>query len=724
MTADRDPERAPERAKTPAQSVAPAVSWSKKDKKRGGKGKNAKARTAAAKLELPAIPEMKRTVSAAPDLNFAAPGGSTPAELLVAPLEPSKQASSALAAPLAGKAQGSPQPEAPPASTKPSENEGGSPHSGDAEHSIGQEFDVAAENLAKLVDQGRRVLAAAMSAPDINETRSEMAVNVADATKTLGQVAEYWMLQPERAAKAQADLFSGLTDIWSQTMHRFSGEEAEPIVPPDPSDKRFAAPDWSNNPFFDCLRQSYTLATRWANEMVERAEGLDPQTRAKASFYTRLISSAVSPSNFVATNPELLRATLAARGGNLVRGLEMLAEDLSAGGGTLKIRQTDQSKFRLGVDMATTPGKVVLRNDLMELIQYSPTTPEVYARPLLLVPPWINKFYVLDLNREKSFVRWAVEQGLTVFIISWVNPDESKADLGFEAYMHQGVLAALDAIELATGAKRVAAGGYCVGGTLLASTLAYMAAKGDKRIDSVTFFATQVDFSEAGDMQIFVDEAKLAALEEAMAKTGYLEGVKMANTFNMLRPNELVWNYVVNNYLKGESPSAFDLLAWNADSTRIPRANHSFYLRNCYLENNLTRGEMVIDGVKLNLKDVTVPIYEIAAKEDHIAPARSVFIGAQYFGGPVKYVLCGAGHIAGIVNPPSKQKYQYWMGGPPTGPFDAWIKSAKEIKGSWWPDWIEWLTAQAPEKVPAREPGGGKLKPLCDAPGEYVRVKA
>ncbi len=588
----------------------------------------------------------------------------------------------------------------------------------------GAEFDIAAENLARLIDQGRRVMAAAMSAPDSAETRSELAVNVADAAKTLGQVAEYWFTQPERAAKAQADLIGGLTDIWSQTLHRFSGEETAPIVPSDPSDKRFASPDWLNSPFFDCLRQAYTLTSRWATDMVEGADGLDAQTRAKAAFYMRLITSSASPSNFVATNPELLRATLEARGGNLVRGLEMLAEDLAAGGGTLKIRQSDDSKFELGVDMATTPGKVILRNELMELIQYAPTTPEVYARPLLIVPPWINKFYVLDLNREKSFVRWAVAQGLTVFIVSWVNPDESMAHLGFDAYMLHGVLTALDAVELATGQKRVAAAGYCVGGTLLAATLAYMAAKGDKRIDSVTFFATQVDFSDAGDMQIFVDKAKLAALEETMAKTGYLEGVKMANTFNMLRPNELVWNYVVNNYMKGVAPSAFDLLAWNADSTRIPRANHSFYLRSCYLENQLTRGEMVINGEKLDLNKVTIPVYEIATKEDHIAPARSVFLGAQYFGGEVKYVLGGAGHIAGVINPPGKEKYQYWLGGPPKGLYENWVKRAREIKGSWWPDWIEWITSQAPEKVPAREPGAGKLKPITDAPGDYVRVKA
>jgi polyhydroxyalkanoate synthase subunit PhaC len=586
------------------------------------------------------------------------------------------------------------------------------------------EFGLMAENMARIVDQGRKVMAAAVGSSAIEDARSELATNVADATRTLGVVAEHWMAKPDRAAVEQGHLISGLTDIWSQTMRRFAGEEAEPIVPPDPTDKRFTAPEWHVNPFFDWLRQSYVLTTRWADEVVNKTEGLDPQTRSKAAFYVRLIASSLSPSNFVATNPELLKATLEARGENLVRGLEMLAQDLSAGGGVLKIRQTDDSKFELGVDMAVTPGKVVYRNDVMELIQYTPTTAEVYERPLLIMPPWINKFYVLDLNEQKSLVRWAVAQGLTVFIISWVNPDETQAEKGFDAYMHEGLFAALDAIEKATGQRKVTAAGYCVGGTLLAAALAYMATKGDDRIESVTFFAAQVDFSDAGDMQIFVDEAKLAALDEAMAKTGYLNGVQMANTFNMLRPNELIWKYVIDNYVKGVEPAAFDLLAWNSDGTRIPRANHSFYLRNCYLENNLSRGEMVIDGVKLNLRTIKIPIYETGFKEDHIAPARSVFTGAKFFGGDVTFVLGGAGHIAGVVNPPDKGKYQYWTGGPVVGSFEDWVKSAKETKGSWWPHWLAWLTAQSSRKVPAREPGGGKLKPICDAPGEYVRVKS
>jgi polyhydroxyalkanoate synthase len=589
-------------------------------------------------------------------------------------------------------------------------------------HLAGVDVESLAENMAQLVDQGRKALAAAIGSVDAGGARSELAANVADATKTLGTVAEYWLAKPERAAVAQAELYGGLTEIWRQTMRRYTGENVPPIVLPDPSDKRFASPEWEQNPFFDWLRQSYLYAARWAGDMVDKAEGLDPQTRAKALFYTRLIASAVSPSNFIATNPELLRATIENKGENLVRGMKMFAEDLSAGGGVLKIRQTDDTKFRLGVDLANTPGKVVWRNDVMELIQYAPTTEEVYVRPLLITPPWINKFYVLDLNKEKSFVRWAVEQGFTVFIISWVNPDESKAEKGFEAYMHEGILTALDVIEKATGERKVTAAGYCVGGTLLALTLAYMAATGDDRIDSVTFFATQVDFSEAGDLQILIDEERMAALDEAMAKTGYLEGVKMANAFNMLRPNELIWTYVVNNYMKGVEPVAFDLLYWNSDSTRIPRANHSFYMRSCYIENRITRGEMVMSGVPINLRLVKVPIYSIATKEDHIAPARSVFRGDKFFGAEVTYVLGGSGHIAGIINPPAKSKYNYMTGGPVKGTFEEWVAKAEEHKGSWWPHWLQWVTAQAPNKTKAREPGG-KLKPICDAPGEYVRVR-
>lgn len=579
-------------------------------------------------------------------------------------------------------------------------------------------------NAARLIEHGGKALAAYIRPIEEGRTHPEVADNISDAVKTFGKVAEYWLADPQRAVHAQSALTTNFIQLWSNTLRRFSGEAPEPVVAADPGDKRFADPEWKENPVFDFLRQAYALSTNWASDLVTKAENVDPATREKAQFYLRQISSALSPSNFVPTNPELLRSTIEQNGENLVRGMQMLAEDIEAGKGQLKIRQSDSSKFVLGVNMAVTPGKVVFRNDLFELIQYAPTTETVFRRPLLIVPPWINKYYILDLNPEKSFVRWAVAQGLTVFVVSWVNPDERQANKSFEEYMREGILAAVDAVEQATGERDIAAIGYCVGGTLLAITLAYMAQTGDDRISSVTLFTTQVDFTDPGDLKHFVDRERVQSIEATMENTGYLEGARMATAFNMLRPNELIWNYVVNNYLKGKEPPAFDLLVWNSDSTRMPKANHSFYMRNCYLENNLTRGHMVIGGKKLDLAKVKVPVYCLATREDHIAPAKSVFTGAKFFGGEMRYVLAGSGHIAGVVNPADKPKYHYWTGSKPVGEFDAWLRRATEHPGSWWPDWVAWLSAQAPERVPAREPGGGMLPALCDAPGEYVRVKA
>jgi poly[(R)-3-hydroxyalkanoate] polymerase subunit PhaC len=404
--------------------------------------------------------------------------------------------------------------------------------------------------------------------------------------------------------------------------------------------------------------------------------------------------------------------------------MHMLAEDIQAGQGNLKIRQSDAKKFEVGRNLALTPGKVIFENQLMQLIQYTPTTATVLKRPLLIVPPWINKFYILDLTSEKSFIKWCVAQGITVFVISWVNPDSQLAQKSFEDYMREGPLAALDVIEKATGEREVHAIGYCVGGTLLATTLAYMASTGDQRIASATFFAAQVDFTHAGDLKVFVDEEQIAAREREMNERGYLEGKKMANAFNLLRSNDLIWPYVINNYLKGKEPAPFDLLYWNSDATRMPAANHSFYLRNCYLENRLSKGDMVIGGKKLDLKSVKVPVYNLATREDHIAPAKSVLLGSKYFGGPVRFVLAGSGHIAGVVNPPDKMKYQYWTGPKPTSAnLDRWLGKAKEHAGSWWPDWFQWLKKQDPTEVPAREPGGGALPPIEDAPGSYVKVR-
>jgi polyhydroxyalkanoate synthase len=577
-------------------------------------------------------------------------------------------------------------------------------------------------NIARAVEEGGKVLAAYLKPRETGEVKIGPGEDIADMVTTLGRVAEYYASDARRAFEAQSTLSRGFVDLWAATLRRLTGEQAAPVGP-EPTDKRFADPEWRANPYFDFLRQAYALTSHWADDLVRRADELEPHTREKAGFYLKQVTSALSPSNFLATNPELLRTTLAESGENLVRGLRMMAEDIEAGRGRLRIRQADAAKFKLGVNLAATPGKVIYRNELMELIQYTPSTPEVQKRPLLIVPPWINKFYVLDLNPEKSFIRWAVAQGLTVFVVSWVNPDERHADKGFEAYMREGLFDALDAIEAATGETDVAAIGYCVGGTLLAVTLAFMAEIGDKRISSATFFTTQVDFTDAGDLKIFVDAEQLKTIENKMAASGYLEGSQMASAFNMLRPDDLIWSYWVNNYLKGKEPMAFDLLVWNSDSTRMPAANHRFYLRHCYLQNDLTGGRMTIEGKTIHLEKITIPVYDLAAKEDHIAPARSVFTGAKYFGGPVRYVMSGSGHIAGVVNPAEKPKYQFWSDGPPKGEFKDWVANAKETPGSWWVDWIAWIGAQAPEKVRARGVGAGKLKPICDAPGEYVRVK-
>jgi polyhydroxyalkanoate synthase subunit PhaC len=586
------------------------------------------------------------------------------------------------------------------------------------------DVEALAHNIAQAIEQGGRVLAAYLGPRESGEIKTTLADDIGEMVRSIGRVAEYYMADPQRAFAAQTALTTQFVDLWAATLQRLKGESAEPVAPPDASDKRFADAAWRDNPYFDFIKQAYVLTTRWADDLVKHADELEPHDRDKAQFYLRQVTAALSPSNFVATNPELLRTTMAESGENLVRGLKMLTEDIQAGHGNLRIRQADTRAFKLGVNLAATPGKVVFRNELIELIQYEPTTTEVYKRPLLIVPPWINKFYILDLNPEKSFIRWAAAQGLTVFVISWVNPDERCADKGFDSYMQEGILTALDCIEKATGEREVAAIGYCVGGTLLAATLAYMAAVGDKRITSATFFAAQIDFTDPGDLKVFVDAEQLKAVEARMAEQGYLEGSQMANAFNMLRPNDLIWSYYVNNYLKGKEPMPFDLLVWNSDSTRMPAANHKFYLRHCYLQNDLSNGRMVLGGKTLDLANVTVPVYELATKEDHIAPARSVFTGAKCFGGPVRYVMAGSGHIAGVVNPPQKPKYQYWSGGPPKGDFESWVAAAKETPGSWWPDWLAWLTAQAPEKVPARKPGGGKLKPLGDAPGDYVQVKS
>ncbi len=578
-------------------------------------------------------------------------------------------------------------------------------------------------NLFQLWQDSGKAMSDHLQRSDASMTSMALPDDVKAAGEVFSQVSHAWMADPNGWFEAQRELLSSYGELWQNTAQAVLGADVTPVAEPEPGDNRFKDPEWSENQYFSFLKQTYLLTTRWAEDIVADAEGLDEPTRQKADFYLRQITSALSPSNFPMTNTEVLRETLHSNAGNLVRGMENLLADMGKSGDVLKISQTDLSSFEVGRNIAMTPGKVVYQNDLLQLIQYKPTTTKVHARPLLIVPPWINKFYILDLTAKKSFIKFAVDQGFTVFIISWVNPDGTLKDKTFEDYMKEGVLSAADAVARETGQETCNVIGYCVGGTLVSTTLAYLAARGRKVFHSATFFAAQVDFSKAGDLLIFIDDTQLKALEEMMAERGYLDGSRMATVFNMLRPRDLIWPYVVNNYMLGKSPFPFDLLFWNQDSTRMPAANHSFYLRQFYQENRLARGELVMDGIKLDLSKVKLPIYELAAREDHIAPLQSVFIGSKLFGGKVKLVVSGSGHIAGVINPPDKVKYQYWTNKKSADTLEDWLDGAKEHPGSWWPDWQAWLAKHSGAKVPARKPGA-KLGVIEAAPGSYVKIKS
>jgi polyhydroxyalkanoate synthase subunit PhaC len=580
-----------------------------------------------------------------------------------------------------------------------------------------------AQNLAAMIEHLGRAAAAYVEPREKGVVKPTASDEMTEVVKTLAKVGDYWMRDPQRLVEAQSRLVTGYLDLWSSSLKRMMGEPAEPAAVPDPGDKRFQDEEWQKNQFHDFIKQFYLISSRWAQSLVNEAEGVDEHTRHKADFYTKQIAAALSPSNFVLTNPELLRETLESNGENLVRGMKMLAEDIKAGGGELKIRQSDLTKYKIGVNLALTPGKVIHQNDVCQLIQYEATTDKVLKRPLLIVPPWINKFYVLDLTPEKSFIKWAVDQGHTVFVVSWVNPTSKHANKSFEHYMKEGILECLDVVTKVTRFRQVNAIGYCVGGTLLAVTMAWIAKRGDDRIRTATLLTTQVDFQNAGDLKVFVDEEQIRILEERMGERGFLEGRKMASAFNSLRANDLIWPYFVNNYMRGKEPFPFDLLYWNSDSTRMPAANHSFYMRQCYLEERLANGIMEIAGERLDLREVKTPIYNLATREDHIAPAQSVFVGSKLFGGPVEYVMSGSGHIAGVVNPPVRNKYQYWTDGPVEGTLEEWIGRAKENPGSWWPHWDGWIRAHDDTLVKARRIGGGRINAIEDAPGRYVMMR-
>jgi poly[(R)-3-hydroxyalkanoate] polymerase subunit PhaC len=580
-----------------------------------------------------------------------------------------------------------------------------------------------AESLAAAAEKSAKLMGE-FAARNAHEPKSVF-VDELGIGKAFMELAAKLLANPYRLAEAQMSLWRDYMNLWQASMLKMIGAPAEPIVEPAKGDKRFKHEDWHEHFLFDYIKQSYLIAARWLHDQVGKVEGLPDHTKKKVDFFTRQYIDALAPSNFALTNPEVFRETVATGGQNLVKGLNNLLNDIERGNGQLRISMTDSKAFELGVNIATTPGKVVFQNDLIQLIQYEPTTKKQWQRPLLIVPPWINKYYILDLREKNSFVRWAVSEGMTLFVISWVNPDAKLAHKGFDDYLTDGMLAAIDAIEKASGEKSVNAIGYCLGGTLLAATLGYMAAKKDKRIASATFMTALVDFTAAGELEVFIDEDQVASLERKMAERGYLEGSEMANTFNLLRANDLIWTFVINNYLLGRDPFPFDLLHWNCDSTRMPAKMHSYYLRNMYMKNLLREpGGLTLDGVKIDVSKVTVPAYFVSAIEDHIAPWKTTYAGPQILNGKSRFVLSGSGHIAGMINPPAANKYGFWTNEDLPAKPDDWFAGAKQHQGSWWTDWRRWVTPYLGKEVPQRIPGKGKLKVLEAAPGTYARIRA
>ncbi len=607
---------------------------------------------------------------------------------------------------------------------------------GDEERGKGGRFPTAAFDpeemaeragiLAESAEKGRAIIREWLTRnPDL--LRGAQDPDPLHLAPLFGELGARLLADPAALARAQAGFWRDYAELWERTLKRVSGEKVDPVATPPKGDRRFRHPAWSENPLFDFLKQFHLLTARAWEEAIDAVEGLDERERERARFFVRQWLDAMSPSNSPFTNPEVLEETVRSGGENFLKGLRNLLADLERGHGRLIHRMTDERAFRLGGNIAATPGKVVHRNELFELIQYAPATETVFARPLLIYPPWINKYYILDLTPEKSFVRWCVEQGLTVFIVSWVNPDERHRDKGLDDYLLEGQLEALRVVRAITGEERVNVIGYCVAGTLLAATLAWLHAKDRAdEIASATFFTAQVDFREAGELSLFVDEAQLESLSRRMEEKGYLDAEAMFTTFNMLRANDLVWSFVVNNYLLGREPMPFDLLYWNADSTNLPARLHREYLEHMYLRNELVQPDaLTIAGVPIDLRRIRTPAYIQAGREDHIAPPQSVYRMTRVLAGPKRFVLAGSGHIAGVVNPPSAEKYQYWTRrGTPPKDYARFLDGAIEHPGSWWPDWLSWLKRHAGARVPAREPGSPDFPPIEDAPGSYVRVRA
>ena len=539
------------------------------------------------------------------------------------------------------------------------------------------------------------------------------------------------LANPYKMAQTQMNMMWDYFSLWQNTSMKMMGMPgSHAVAAPKKGDNRFKDEEWEEHFMFDFVKQSYLITARHLHDTVAGTEGLDEATQQKVNFFTRQYIDALSPSNFALTNPEVFRETVKSNGQNLIKGLNNLLHDVESGDGQLRIRMTDTSAFEMGKNVATTPGKVVFQNELFQLIQYNPTTEKQNKKPFLIVPPWINKYYILDLREKNSMVKWATDQGHTTFIMSWINPDEKLAAKSFENYLLEGSIEAINQVCAHTGENSVNLAGYCLGGTLTMTTLAYMAAKKDKRANSATFFTTMLDFSDPGELGIFLDEGAVEGLEKRMAEKGFLEGSEMAGTFNMLRANDLIWSFVVNNYLMGKDPFPFDLLYWNSDSTRMPAAMHSFYLRNMYLANLLKEpGGSTLGGVKIDISKVKTPCYFISTIEDHIAPWKSTYMGARLPSGNTKFVLGGSGHIAGIVNPPVANKYGFWTndatdGNLPESPED-FLAGATQNAGSWWTHWNAWVNALpgGDAQVKARQPADGTLGVIEDAPGSYVKFR-
>ena len=546
-------------------------------------------------------------------------------------------------------------------------------------------------------------------------------IDPAEITRAFQQIWFDAVRHPDRAWATYSDFVQQSTQSMTTAALKFWGgdQDAKPVVEPEKGDKRFSAPDWQQNPIFDALKQSYLLTATTLLKTASEIEGLDEHQQRKLMFYLRQFLDAISPTNVLFTNPQVIHETITSGGQNLVKGMEYLLRDLKAG----KIKMTDTTAFAPGRNLALTAGQVIYRNKLIELIQYVPTTEKVYAIPLLFIPPWINKYYVLDMQPQNSLIKFLVDSGFTVFVISWKNPDASLEETTFEDYLTLGPLSALDVVKELTDSQKVNMVGYCIGGTLLSMALPYLAAKRDGTAHSATFFVSLQDFSEVGDTSVFIDEPQITYIEGQMMERGYLDSRSMSTMFNMLRANDLIWSNVVNNYLLGKEPTAFDLLYWNADGTRMTRAAHSFYLRNTYLENNLIKPKKImLKGVPIDLNQIRLDVYAVGTEQDHIVPWKSAWRISQLASGPVRFILGGSGHIAGIINPPSKGK-GYWTNEKPVKTAEEWLESAEQHKGSWWADWLEWLRPRSSEQGAPPSMGSTAHPPIMPAPGTYVLEK-